>query len=190
MPNALITGITGQDGLYLAELLLGKGYNVYGLIRGQNNPKTGSLSGPSQTSNCSPATSPTFQLDPALEVSRPDEVYNLGAISYVAYSWDQALLTSEVTGRGVLNILEAVRLHGADSWPVAAFLPSIVIGDVRQSSCGPADRRNFAVATVALRCRKGVRPLHNDQLPRVLRDACVFRESCSTTSRRVVVQSS
>ena len=112
MPNALITGITGQDGLYLAELLLGKGYNVYGLIRGQNNPKTELVE----------RTVPDVKLLAgdltdipslirALEVSRPDEVYNLGAISYVAYSWDQALLTSEVTGRGVLNILEAVRLH-------------------------------------------------------------------------------
>lgn len=112
MPNALITGITGQDGLYLAELLLSKGYNVYGLIRGQNNPKTELVE----------KTVPEVKLVAgdlgdipsllrALEVSRPDEVYNLGAISYVAYSWDQALLTSEVTGRGVLNILEAVRLH-------------------------------------------------------------------------------
>ncbi|MGA9147176.1 MAG: GDP-mannose 4,6-dehydratase [Candidatus Nanopelagicales bacterium] len=111
MPNALITGITGQDGLYLAELLLSKGYNVFGLIRGQNNPKTELVE----------ATVPEVRLLAgdlgdipsllrALETSQADEVYNLGAISYVAYSWDQALLTSEVTGRGVLNILEALRL--------------------------------------------------------------------------------
>ena len=112
MPNALITGITGQDGLYLAELLLGKGYNVYGLIRGQNNPKTELVERtvPDVTLLAGDLTD-IPSLIRALEVSRPDEVYNLGAISYVAYSWDQALLTSEVTGRGVLNILEAVRLH-------------------------------------------------------------------------------
>lgn len=116
MPRALITGITGQDGLYLAELLLGKGYEVFGLMRGQNNPKrelvettvpgvkilTGDLTDVSS-------------LIRALEVSRPDEFYNLGAISFVAYSWENANLTSEVTGKGVLNALEAVRLYSGDN---------------------------------------------------------------------------
>lgn len=115
MPRALITGITGQDGLYLSELLLSKGYEVFGLIRGQNNPKldlvretvpdvkliTGDLTDLSS-------------LIRALEVSKPDEVYNLGAISFVAYSWENAMLTSEVTGKAVLNILEAVRLYSHD----------------------------------------------------------------------------
>ncbi|MFC7877413.1 GDP-mannose 4,6-dehydratase [Isoptericola sp. NPDC057391] len=115
MPRALITGITGQDGLYLSELLLSKGYEVWGLIRGQNNPKldlvrrtvpdvrlvTGDLTDLSS-------------LLRALEAARPEEVYNLGAISYVAYSWENATLTSEVTGKGVLNMLEAVRLHAGD----------------------------------------------------------------------------
>ncbi|RYV51371.1 GDP-mannose 4,6-dehydratase [Pengzhenrongella frigida] len=115
MPRALITGITGQDGLYLSELLLAKGYDVYGLIRGQNNPKldlvretvpgvkllTGDLTDMSS-------------LIRALNVARPDEVYNLGAISFVAYSWENAMLTTDVTGKGVLNILEAVRLYSGD----------------------------------------------------------------------------
>lgn len=115
MPRALITGITGQDGLYLSELLLSKGYEVFGLIRGQNNPKldlvrqtvpgvqllTGDLTDVSS-------------LLRALEASRPDEVYNLGAISFVAYSWENALVTSDVTGKGVLNMLEAVRLYAGD----------------------------------------------------------------------------
>lgn len=116
MARALITGITGQDGLYLSELLLAKGYEVYGLVRGQNNPKielvqrlvpdvrllTGDLMDMSS-------------LLRALAEARPDEVYNLGAISFVAYSWENAQLTTDVTGKGVLNMLEAVRLHeGAD----------------------------------------------------------------------------
>ncbi|WP_372594273.1 GDP-mannose 4,6-dehydratase, partial [Actinotalea sp.] len=115
MTRALITGITGQDGLYLSELLLSKGYEVYGLIRGQNNPKlelvqrtvpgvkllTGDLTDLSS-------------LLRALEIAQPDEVYNLGAISFVAYSWENAMLTSDVTGKGVLNILEAVRLYSHD----------------------------------------------------------------------------
>jgi GDPmannose 4,6-dehydratase len=112
MPRALITGITGQDGLYLSELLLEREYDVYGLIRGQNNPKrdlveravpgvrllTGDLTDLSS-------------LIRALNAAQPDEVYNLGAISFVAYSWENARLTSEVTGLGVLNMLEAARLY-------------------------------------------------------------------------------
>ena len=115
MPRALITGITGQDGLYLSELLVSKGYEVYGLIRGQNNPKfdlvrrtipevklvTGDLTDLSS-------------LLRALNVAQPDEVYNLGAISFVAYSWENAHLTTDVTGKGVLNILEAIRLYAGD----------------------------------------------------------------------------
>ena len=116
MRRALITGITGQDGLYLAELLVGKGYQVFGLIRGQNNPKrelvertvpevhllTGDLTDLSS-------------LIRAFAAAEPDEVYNLGAISFVAYSWENARLTSEVTGLGVLNILEATRLYAGSN---------------------------------------------------------------------------
>ncbi|GAA0999362.1 GDP-mannose 4,6-dehydratase [Subtercola frigoramans] len=115
MPRALITGITGQDGLYLGELLLSKGYEVYGLIRGQNNPKRALVE----------ATLPGIHLLTgdltdlsslirALEAAKPDEFYNLGAISFVAYSWENASLTTEVTAKGVLNALEAVRLYSGD----------------------------------------------------------------------------
>jgi len=120
--RALITGITGQDGLYLSELLLSKGYEVFGLIRGQSNPKldlvrqtvpdvqiiTGDLTDMSS-------------LIRALNVSRPDEVYNLGAISFVAYSWENAQVTTDVTGKGVLNMLEAVRLYAGDDAPKVRF---------------------------------------------------------------------
>jgi GDPmannose 4,6-dehydratase len=112
MTSALVTGITGQDGLYLAELLLSKGYDVYGLVRGQNNPKydlvremlpdvrllTGDLTDLSS-------------LMRALDASLPQEVYNLGAISFVAYSWENAHVTTDVTAKGVLNLLEATRLY-------------------------------------------------------------------------------
>jgi len=115
MKTALITGITGQDGLYLAELLVSKGYEVHGLIRGQNNPKydlvratvpevilhTGDLLDQSS-------------LTRTLKASKPDEVYNLAAISYVAYSWENATVTSQVTGIGVLNMLETLRLWAGD----------------------------------------------------------------------------
>jgi GDPmannose 4,6-dehydratase len=114
--RALITGITGQDGLYLSELLLQKGYDVYGLIRGQNNPKARLVEEtvPEVRVLAGDLTDLSSLLR-ALQTSQPDEVYNLGAISFVAYSWEQATLTSDVTGKGVLNMLEAVRIYaGAD----------------------------------------------------------------------------
>jgi GDPmannose 4,6-dehydratase len=115
MPRALITGITGQDGLYLSELLLSKGYEVYGLIRGQNNPKLDLVRETVPGVRLLTGDLTDFSsLVRALERSQPDEVYNLGAISYVAYSWENAMVTADVTGKGVLNILEAVRLHAGD----------------------------------------------------------------------------
>ena len=115
MPTALITGITGQDGLYLAELLLAKGYDVHGLIRGQNNPRRDLVENlvPDVRLHNGDLTDMS-SLIRAMRDSDPDEVYNLGAISYVAYSWENASLTSDVTGKGVLNLLEAVRLHADD----------------------------------------------------------------------------
>ena len=115
MPRALITGITGQDGLYLSELLLAKGYEVYGLIRGQNNPKADLVA--REVPDVRVLTGDLTDLSSllrALRVAQPDEVYNLGAVSFVAYSWEQAALTTEVTATGVLNILEAIRLYAAD----------------------------------------------------------------------------
>ncbi|UVT24119.1 GDP-mannose 4,6-dehydratase [Rhodococcus pyridinivorans] len=112
MKRALITGVTGQDGLYLAELLLEKGYEVYGLVRGQNNPKIPMLR--RILPDVHILTGDILDLSSlmrAFAASRPDEVYNLGAISYVAYSWENARLTTDVTGGGVLNILEATRLY-------------------------------------------------------------------------------
>jgi GDPmannose 4,6-dehydratase len=112
MPRALITGITGQDGLYLSELLLEKGYEVFGLIRGQNNPKAELVA--RVVPDVKVLTGDLTDLSSllrALRVAQPDEVYNLGAVSFVAYSWEQAALTTEVTATGVLNILEAIRVR-------------------------------------------------------------------------------
>jgi GDPmannose 4,6-dehydratase len=122
MKRALITGITGQDGLYLSELLLSKGYEVFGLIRGQNNPKLDLVR----------RTVPDVQLITgditdlaslirAFAKARPDEVYNLGAISFVAYSWENASLTADVTGQGVLNVLEATRLYAGEDLSKVRF---------------------------------------------------------------------
>ncbi|WP_194409127.1 GDP-mannose 4,6-dehydratase [Microbacterium cremeum] len=115
MPRALITGITGQDGFYLSRLLLSKGYEVFGLVRGQNNPKIAALE--RDLPGVRILTGDLLDLSSilrALEASAPDEVYNLGAISFVAYSWENVSLTSDVTGKGVLNVLEAIRLYARD----------------------------------------------------------------------------
>ncbi len=113
--RALITGITGQDGLYLAELLLAKGYEVHAIIRGQNNPKRELVEKilPAVELHTGDLTD-LSSLMRAMRDARPDEVYNLGAVSFVAYSWENAQVTSDVTGLGVLNMLEAVRLYAGD----------------------------------------------------------------------------
>ncbi len=112
MPRALITGITGQDGLYLAELLLDKGYEVYGLVRGQNNPKLDLVRETvPEVKILNGDLTDVASLVRVLQIAQPEEIYNLGAISFVAYSWENAALTSDVTGIGVLNILEATRLY-------------------------------------------------------------------------------
>ncbi|WP_106850741.1 GDP-mannose 4,6-dehydratase [Blastococcus sp. Marseille-P5729] len=115
MRRALITGITGQDGLYLSELLLEKGYEVHGLLRGQNNPKRSIVRRevPDVQLHTGDLTDVPSLLR-ALNASQPDEVYNLGAVSFVKYSWDNARITSEVTGLGVLNILDAIRIYAGD----------------------------------------------------------------------------
>ncbi|HEY8292800.1 MAG TPA: GDP-mannose 4,6-dehydratase [Thermomicrobiales bacterium] len=111
MKTALITGITGQDGTYLTEFLVSKGYKVYGMVRGQQNPKQELVQ----------AMIPALEfvegdlldqssLVAVLEVTQPDEVYNLGAISFVPLSWKQPVLTGEVTGLGVVRMLEAIRI--------------------------------------------------------------------------------
>jgi GDPmannose 4,6-dehydratase len=136
MPRALITGVTGQDGLYLSELLLGKGYEVFGLVRGQNNPKRELIE--REVPDVRVVTGDLTDLSSlmrAMNTATPDEVYNLGAISFVAYSWENARLTSEVTGLGVLNMLEATRLYSGDDLSRVRFYQassSEMFGKVQQ----------------------------------------------------------
>ncbi|MEV5559182.1 GDP-mannose 4,6-dehydratase [Nonomuraea wenchangensis] len=109
--RALITGITGQDGSYLAEHLLEQGYEVWGLARGQANPRVSRVR--RLLSDVQVVRGDLLDqgsLISAVERVQPDEVYNLGAISFVPMSWEQAELTAEVTGMGVLRVLEAIRV--------------------------------------------------------------------------------
>ena len=133
MPSALITGVTGQDGSYLAEFLLGKGYQVIGMVRRSSTVTferiqhiqdaiiviQGDLHDQSS-------------LVDVMEKHRPEEVYNLAAQSFVPVSWNQPVLTGEVTGLGVARLLEAIRLVNSDSRFYQAS-SSEMFGKVRES---------------------------------------------------------
>jgi len=108
--RALITGITGQDGSYLAELLLEKGYEVYGLIRRTSSETVDRLTNvlPRIQLMGGDLLDPSSMLE-ALDTARPDEVYNLAAQSFVAESWHEPVYTGETTALGVTRLLEAIR---------------------------------------------------------------------------------
>ena len=110
MPTALITGITGQDGSYLAELLLSKGYTVYGLVRRSSTPNTSRIEHLKEKIKI--VTGDLSDLSSMVTVvaeSNPDEFYNLAAQSFVAESWRTPYTTASVTALGVINCLEAIR---------------------------------------------------------------------------------
>jgi GDPmannose 4,6-dehydratase len=113
MKKALITGITGQDGRHLAELLHSKGYRVFGMVKGQNNPRAEQIRTDfPYVELISGDLADLPSLVAAIELAQPDEVYNLGAVTYVAFSFSQAELTANTTGLGVLRMLEAIRMVG------------------------------------------------------------------------------
>lgn len=110
MKNALITGITGQDGSYLAELLLEKGYNVYGIMRRKSVVDYGNCEHIKDKIKFIYADmTDEISLINAMKISQADEVYNLAAQSFVATSWEQPLATAEIDALGVTNMLEAIR---------------------------------------------------------------------------------
>lgn len=111
MKRALITGITGQDGSYLAELLLEKGYEVFGTIRRKSIVNYGNVKHIKDKIHFIYADmTDLVSLIKAMRLSQADEVYNLAAQSFVATSWEQPLATIEINGCGVTNILEAIRI--------------------------------------------------------------------------------
>jgi GDPmannose 4,6-dehydratase len=110
MKRALITGITGQDGSYLAELLLSKGYTVYGLYRRHSRLDYGNVTHIFEKVNFIEGDLTDYaSLVSAMRTSQPDEVYNLAAQSYVGTSFKQPIVTAEIDGIGVLNLLEAIK---------------------------------------------------------------------------------
>ena len=178
--KAFITGITGQDGSYLAELLLEKGYEVHGLVRRSSSFNTWRIDhirdrlvlhyGDLVDQN---------SLMRTLELVGPDEIYNLAAQSHVKVSFEMPEYTGNVTALGVLRLLDAVRELGLER----PRLPGRQLGDVRPGPGDPADGEDPLPPALALRRGQGLRPLDRGELPRGLRDARLATASSSTTSR-------
>jgi GDPmannose 4,6-dehydratase len=137
MPRAFITGVTGQDGQHLAEFLHGKGYEVFGMVKGQNNPRMTMMRDEFPYVEPVPGDLADLpSLVKALDLVQPDEVYNLAAISFVAMSFNQAELTANITGTGVLRMLDAVRIvGGATDNPIRFYQASSseMFGKVRET---------------------------------------------------------
>lgn len=135
MPSALITGITGQDGSYLGEYLLGEGYDVYGLIRrsaSRNHWRIDGLLNQSNFELIEGDMCDGTSLIRAVSEADPDEVYNLAAQSFVGTSFKQPIYTSDVTGLGVVRLLEAVRKEAPDARFYQAST-SEMFGEVEES---------------------------------------------------------
>jgi len=135
MKTALITGITGQDGRHLAELLVAKGYHVFGLVNGQRHLKTMEFAFSSpEVELIQGDLSDSTSLRRALSLSSPDEIYNLGAISFVGLSFSQPELTADVTGLGILRLLESCRSLGIeDKVKIYQASSSEMFGQVRET---------------------------------------------------------
>ena len=117
--RALITGVTGQDGSYLAELLLDKGYEVFGMLRNIRRESHQRLAGVASRIQLVEADlTDQSSLDRMLQQVRPEELYNLAGQTFVPVAWSQPLLTMEITGMGALRLLEAMRRHS----PTTKFL--------------------------------------------------------------------
>ena len=186
MPRAFITGITGQDGQHLAEFLHGQGYDVFGMVKGQNNPKADAgASRRCRSSSWSPATSPTCRRwwrrwrSPS-----PTRCTTSGRSASWRCRFNQAELTANITGLGVLRMLEAIRMVGGTHEQPDPLLPGVVVGDVRQGARDAADRADAVPPALAVRVRQGVRPRHHRELPRSPTACSPARGSCSTTRGR------
>ncbi len=189
MKKALITGITGQDGSYLAELLLAKGYEVHGVIRRASTFNTSRIDHLYRDPHVNGVRlflhygdlADSVQMVKLLYQLQPDEIYNLGAQSHVRVSFDVPEYTGDVCGVGAIRILESIREAGLVK--KVLLLPGVVLGDVRQGAGGAADRDDAVLAAFALWLRKGICVLADGELPRVLRVACEQRHPLQSRER-------
>ena len=171
--RALITGITGQDGSYLCELLLAKGYEVFGIIRRSSSFNTGRIDHLYQDPHDADVRlrlvfgdlTDASSINHALKSIRPDEVYNLGAQSHVRVSFDIPEYTAAVTGMGAVRVLESMRELGLDAKFYQAS-SSEMFGDGDRS---PAARDDAAQSAQPLRRGEGLCVPHHARLPRRVR---------------------
>ena len=188
MKKALITGITGQDGSYLADLLLEKGYEVHGIIRRASTFNTSRIDHLYADPHINGVRlflhygdlADSVNLVKLLYELKPDEIYHLGAQSHVRVSFDIPEYTSDVTGVGTIRILEAIR----EDRPPLEILPGLEQRDVRQGAAGAANGDDAFLAAQSLRRRQGFRLLGDGELPGKLRPLREQRHSCSTTKAR------
>ena len=163
--RALITGITGQDGSYLAEWLLQKGYEVYGVVRRSSAPNLWRIEHLLDRIQLKPADLlDQLSLIRLIDEVRPHEFYNLAAMSFVPASWDQPLLTGEYNAQGVTRALEAIRQVD----PKIKFYQassSEMFGKVREV---PQSETDAVLSAQPLRRVQGLRALHHGQLSREL----------------------
>jgi GDPmannose 4,6-dehydratase len=132
MTTALITGITGQDGQYLAEYLNGLGYTIFGMARGQRNPNVDVVRREQPYVRIvSGDLADLVSIGRVLDHTAPDEIYNLAAVSFVQFSFDHPLLTADITGVGPLRILEAIRAAGRTETRFYQASTSEMFGKVR-----------------------------------------------------------
>ena len=164
--RAIITGITGQDGSYLAELLLSKGYEVVGTVRRSSAPNFWRIQHLLDRITLKPADLlDQLSIIRLVDEVRPHELYNLAAMSFVPASWDQPMLTGEFNAQGVTRVLEAIRQVD----PSIPILPGLVERDVRQGARDAADRADAVLPAQPVRRVEGLRALHHGELPRELR---------------------
>ena len=179
MPNALITGINGQDGAYLAHLLIQRGYRVWGAMRYESwNAATPSQALTALGIADQIALLPVdFESVPslacAISAAQPDEIYNLAAQSSVANSFKEPTQTGEVTALGVARLLEAIRSIKPDAKFYQAG-SSEMFGIARET---PQTETNAVLSTFALRRRQALRALDDGEFARGLRCFRVQRHS-------------
>ncbi len=188
MPRrALITGITGQDGSYLAELLLDQGYEVVGMVRRSSTVNFERIAHIQDRLTIVPGDLlDEISMIEILSTHRPDEVYNLAAQSFVQTSFSQPVLTGETTALGVTRLLDAIRIVDPDIRFYQAS-SSEMFGKVQEV---PQTESHAVLPPQPLRRGQGLRALDHDQLPRVATTSMRPVASCSTTRAPVGAWSS
>lgn len=186
--RALITGVTGQDGSYLAELLIEKGYEVYGLIRRKSRLDFGNMEGLLAKEKVHFIFGDITDMSAmvyAVKESQPDEVYHLAAQSFVAQSFREPVASANITGISAANILEAIRTVKPDARYYQAST-SEMFGGCREDQGEGFDgytEESFFPSPQPLRRRKALRPLDHKKLPGELRHVCLLRDSVQPRER-------